>query len=139
MTRNPLGCSMCGKAVHGRGYCQAHYRRWWLYGSAYGGTQINRQPAECTVRPCHRKAVTHNMCQAHADRLRQTGDVRADVPIRERCSKTRTRCGATGCQRQTVAKDYCAAHLHRRNRFGDVLAHIPIGDLAVRNVTVKTI
>lgn len=135
--RKALGCGICGKPVHGRGYCAAHYRRWRLYGSAYGGKRVNWQPVECTVAQCRRRARLHNMCSAHAIRLQRTGDVRADVPIRERSGKTQTRCGATGCERQSVAKSYCAAHLYRRNRFGDALAHVPIGDLAIRNV--KTI
>lgn len=78
----------CGKPIHGRGLCGAHYRRWRLYGSEYGGKQVNRQPAKCVVPQCGRKPSAHDLCAAHVLRWYRTGgDPLQGISIRHRRTK----------------------------------------------------
>lgn len=39
---------------------------------------------QCSVEGCDRPVLARNLCQAHYDRLRRTGDVQKDRPIRQR-------------------------------------------------------
>jgi hypothetical protein len=87
---------------------------------------MTRKP-KCSVPQCSRDQTNLGYCGAHAQRLRQYGDVKADQPIRERGGKLPAICTVAGCRRKAVAKQYCKCHYYRaRLHDGNAFPHIPI-------------
>lgn len=62
-------CGCGGKASPGRRYVHGHHRR--------------KPPRVCAVDGCDRPFHTQGYCNAHAYRLKTTGSVQAEIPIRE--------------------------------------------------------
>lgn len=69
----------------------------------------------CSADGCDRRAVAKGYCGAHARRLRTTGDVQADIPLRP-YSPTAV-CSVEGCGRTKRARGLCGAH-YRREKEG---------------------
>ena len=64
---------------------------------------------DCSVEICDRLAETAGLCHAHSERLRRTGDLRAELPIRAR-SAMPTVCTVQGCEGLVSGGGLCAAH-----------------------------
>lgn len=45
--------------------------------------------AECAVPSCHKKAVVGGYCNPHRERLRRSGDLQIDVPLRDNKARKR--------------------------------------------------
>ena len=81
----------------------------------------------CSVKSCDRKPLAKGLCDPHYTRLRELGDVKANVPIRKRAKNGTIPelCLAEGCGKVHLAKGYCQGHYLRFIKSGDVRADIP--------------
>jgi hypothetical protein len=77
-------CSVegCDRPVHQRGWCRAHYMRWWRHGDPLAG----RGPAggygkTCSIDGCDRPHLARGMCGTHYRRWERTGTVRPDESV----------------------------------------------------------
>ena len=113
------GCSIdgCHRAHYARGWCGMHYKRWLRGGSPVRG----ERPSTCGVATCERPAKSRGWCHAHYQRWRNTGDVRAHVPLRAAGP-----CSVDGCDRQRYARDLCNTHYRRFLATGDARPDDPI-------------
>jgi len=112
-------CSIdgCHRAHYARGWCGMHYKRWLRGGSPVRG----ERPSTCGVATCERPAKSRGWCHAHYQRWRNTGDVRAHVPLRAAGP-----CSVDGCDRQRYARDLCNTHYRRFLATGDARPDDPI-------------
>lgn len=94
----------CGKKRYALGLCSAHYAA----ARRKGKTSDRR----CEVEGCDRTYVSSGYCGAHYRRLREWGDVRADLPIRNR--EPGRVCEYEGCDRPLRASGLCDTHYQRR-------------------------
>lgn len=72
-------CSIegCGSPVRGRGWCQAHYLRWYKTGDPLAirpGRWDGYERPACSVTDCDRPAHAGGLCTIHAPRKRRHGD-----------------------------------------------------------------
>lgn len=87
ITTNYTPCSVdsCQRAVVARGWCRAHYNRWWNHGEVSPeipiGSTSNTEPDPCRVDSCDHVAHGYELCSTHLYRLQNLGGVQADVPI----------------------------------------------------------
>lgn len=98
-----------------KGFCHPHYLK---------------QRPPCTVDGCDRPRVTRELCSAHHQRVKATGDLRPDVPIGAR-SKNSRYVDAHGYARVyrngKMLKEHrvvMADHLGRELRSGENVHHI---------------
>jgi hypothetical protein len=77
----------------------------------------------CEIAGCPNLARVRKggLCSAHYERLRRTGDVMADRPVKQH----RSACTAHGCERRHYANGYCTLHGDRLRRTGRVDAGTP--------------
>lgn len=86
-------CSVegCDKPLRVRQWCQLHYSRWLVHGDPT--VRLVRQhgtdapPPACAVDGCNRPCSDtpdnrHGLCRTHRRRQRESGDVKAGIPIR---------------------------------------------------------
>lgn len=69
-------CSIpeCGKTAFARGWCKAHYLRWFRHGDPEaGGRPKNRRGGRCLIVGCDRPDKTDGLCYSHLYRLRKFG------------------------------------------------------------------
>lgn len=67
----------CDHEHYGRGYCEAHYKRWRRWGDPLKGKPVRpRRPGdrECTVEGCTRKHLAKGYCSPHYYRWMTYGD-----------------------------------------------------------------
>jgi hypothetical protein len=62
----------------------------------------------CSVEGCGRRIFRRGLCSSHYERLRKTGDVQADKPLRE--FQASDMCAVEGCSVAPVAKGLCGRH-----------------------------
>jgi hypothetical protein len=93
-----------------------HYKRW-LRGGAPSG--VSARAARSTS--CERPAKSRGWCHAHYQRWRNTGDVRAHVPLRAAGP-----CSVDDCDRQRYARQLCNTHYRRLLATGDARPDDPI-------------
>lgn len=103
------GCSVpgCAGRHHARGFCAAHVGKDQRLFKRSGGRQALRPDGTtmevCTVAGCHREVQARELCAAHLQRLRRTGDIRADEPVRPLAPQDGTRrCTVAGCDEPIV-------------------------------------
>lgn len=77
----------------------------------------------CAVPSCDRVVSCRGWCHAHYLRWRETGDVRADVPLGSQ--PPRPQCGVEGCERDAYARSLCEMHYRRQQRGGDARPEQP--------------
>lgn len=83
----------------------------------------------CGVQGCDNPYRSAGLCQAHDQRQRRLGDVRADIPLRTRRSpQLPGPCEVADCERRRKTRGFCGGHYERWKRFGDPQEHIPILD-----------
>ena len=72
-------CSVdgCDRPAKSRGWCHAHYMRWWASGETPTGPVAShrRNPEPCSVAGCERNAQVGELCAPHAKRRERTGKV----------------------------------------------------------------
>ena len=74
------GCTNPGVA---RTLCHGHYLALLRRGEWPTRLLSDRKPKECAVEGCDRFSNARGLCHTHLDRLRNHGDVLAEVPIRK--------------------------------------------------------
>ena len=119
-------CSIpgCDGIAKSRGWCQAHYMRWWSTGSV-GPAEVIRRPKGriCSVEGCNRKHVGRGFCEGHLRRFKATGDP-GPAEFEPRQPKGDP-CSVNGCDRPRYAKGVCGMHYQRLSDHGslEVPAH----------------
>jgi HNH endonuclease/helix-turn-helix protein len=71
----------------------------------------------CSVPGCERKRGGRGLCDSHYVRLKNDGDVHADVPIRDYRTAT---CSVFNCGRKHYGRGLCQMHWSRARRTGDI-------------------
>lgn len=90
-------CSECDQPSHAKGLCRKHYMQkrrsgapsadpWGRYasGEAEHGNRKYKKGEPCTVEGCDKPILARDLCSTHYGRWRYTGDVQANVPVRQR-------------------------------------------------------
>lgn len=78
--------------------------------------------ATCAVSGCDRPVRALGMCRPHYRRLKETGDVRADIPIAKQVRHAPgASCAVEGCERPRKTKQWCHMHYRRWRSHGDPL------------------
>lgn len=75
----------------------------------------------CGVGGCDRPVRARDWCEAHYDRWRATGDVRAGIPVRKRQGSGRAKCAVPECLKPVKASGWCENHARKWRRWGDPL------------------
>jgi hypothetical protein len=65
----------------------------------------------CEVDGCDRPRTSRGWCSAHYARWRTTGDVQADVPVKQ--FRIDRRCSIDGCDRPAHQRSMCSLHYTR--------------------------
>lgn len=92
---NDRVCSIegCEKPAKARGWCRAHYNRWY-----------KDQTQPCSVEGCNRPRMARGWCDAHYRRWYEEG---------------RT-CSVGGCDSPLFGRGWCNMHYSRWRRYGDL-------------------
>lgn len=65
----------CNKPHYGRGYCSAHWKRFYRYGDpSLGNASYIELGDACVAEGCDRKPIAKNFCLMHYKRWRKHGD-----------------------------------------------------------------
>jgi hypothetical protein len=81
--RGSCAVDECASPILARGWCNAHYRRWKLYGDPTGSKPRKARGA-CSVDGCDRLSEAHALCKTHLSRWRRTGTTEAYEPVETR-------------------------------------------------------
>lgn len=73
---------------------------------------------DCSVKDCDRAVKCRGLCDAHYARMRISGNVGLDKPIRR--FTPNSLCGVSSCEKRTQARGLCAMHLRRFYTTGEV-------------------
>ena len=65
---------------------------------------------KCSIKICDKPSRTGNLCHAHYTRLKTTGSVQADIPIRL-WRQGRSQCKYYDCNRSVASDGYCQGHM----------------------------
>jgi hypothetical protein len=120
-----MECSIdgCDGAAKTRGWCQAHYMRWYTTGSTGVATIVRRPRGRtCSVPGCERKHSGRGLCDAHLQRLRAHGDP-GNAQIEAR--RPGATCSVEGCENPHEGRGLCNKHLIRERSTGDPLTPLP--------------
>lgn len=109
----------CTESAYSRGWCPAHYARWYRHGDPLQGGALRRKGrAECGVSGCARTVYAYGYCSPHYQRFKEWGHPKADVPLR----------APQGSGHQS--KDgyrYLFSRTHpNANKYGKVLEHVVV-------------
>lgn len=94
-----------------------------MYGCRCGVCKSwGRKPSlrTCKVDTCTKHVHALDLCVAHYQRLRKTGDVRPDEPVRK-WVQGQEGCKVGDCQRDHAANGFCQAHQTQFNKYGVVV------------------
>lgn len=118
----------CDRPIRSQGLCEAHYKRWRLYGDVRAHISIRPRrygPVKrCSVDGCDRKIRSRGLCGAHLERIRRGVGLQPDKPVKRLPS--RGMCSIDGCDGEHQGHGYCAAHLSRVNRVGHPMVDVPV-------------
>lgn len=98
------GCSL---ESHSKSLCHNHYRE--KRRRQNGAVPRAIRPTVCSVESCSNKHYSLGYCAPHYGRLKSTGDVKEDMPIKE-LVYGRTSCDVSGCLRPHWANGLCRTH-----------------------------
>jgi hypothetical protein len=127
--RRVARCSVhgCEREVTTRGWCTAHYQRWWRSGDVRADVPIGARPprdtARCAVDACDREVASRGWCATHYKRWQRNGTVEVQRTIYDPDET----CAVDGCEAPIDGRGWCHGHLQRWLRNGDVEADIPLG------------
>lgn len=109
----------CDHPVKGKGWCQAHYMRWYTTGDVQADVPVVRKPKgrTCSVGGCDRPHVGRGYCGAHLLRFKKYGDA-GSAEIEPR--RPGAVCSVDGCPRPHAGLGYCDTHLQRFRKRGTV-------------------
>lgn len=114
MSKRTCSVKGCSGSAIARGWCKAHYQRWWSYGDPLG-TPGPRQPPSCSVDGCELEHAALGYCGKHYQRFKKygTAEERPFVP---------STCTVGGCDAVVLARGWCCRHYNRWKMYGDPLA-----------------
>jgi len=131
----PCAIDGCEQTARKRGWCETHYSRWQRTGDVGAEIPVADYPphlpphasdAECSVGGCAKpvRGGGRGLCGAHYERLRLTGDVRADIPVRALAPPRAPgdQCAVDGCERPPDSRGWCQMHYDRWRKHGDPLS-----------------
>jgi hypothetical protein len=123
----PTPCSVegCNRIAVTRGWCQAHYRRFWRTGVVDADRPIGAraEPAQCAAHGCAAIATERGWCHGHYLRWVRLGGIQEERPLARRVNFD---CTVDGCERRAEVRGLCRTHANRKRKFGDVQADKPI-------------
>lgn len=101
----------CGKRATSRGWCGAHYSRWFRHGDPLAG----KYPVKgCSVHGCRSPHVSHGYCSRHLSKFRKYGDPLAGRSLAD-FPKV---CSVSECEGKVDSHGLCRKHLRRMQRYG---------------------
>lgn len=122
----PTSCSIpeCARPKKSRGWCRAHYLRWYRYGDplAGRGSVAHAELGTCSVVGCESPRDSHGYCAAHYQRWTKHGDPGTE-PIQPR--RPGLTCAMGDCDRKHYAKGLCQKHWQRLYKYGDPTTVLP--------------
>jgi hypothetical protein len=114
MTNYMCSIEGCFKPMKARGYCSAHWERWY---------QDNAAP--CSIEGCSKPRHGRSlMCKMHETRVRRTGS--SGEPESRKRVKVSV-CVVADCANPTKDAIHCSMHEARLRRHGDVSVVLPRG------------
>ena len=113
----------CPEPERTYGWCIYHYQRWWRTGDPLGSLAMPKPPkpeGPCEVETCDepRRSPYAKWCESHYYRVRRTGELRPEVPLRVKQFGPRP-CSAPDCTTVIPNGTYCHKHYARVYRHGD--------------------
>lgn len=91
---------------------------------------------QCSVEICTRPAKTHGYFNSHNERLRKTGSLYENIPIKNKGDYGKI-CSVKECGRKHKSHGYCGAHYHRLRNWKDIRGHIPLRDYLSEDCSVE--
>ena len=114
----------CNYPAKSKGWCQAHYMRWFLTGDVRVDVPVVRKPKGrgCSVEGCARKHSGKGFCEAHLRRFNRYGN---PGPAEIEPRNPGAVCKIDGCESPTQGRGWCNAHYLRWRMKGDPLYPLP--------------
>ena len=81
----------------------------------------------CKIPICNRISKANGFCNSHNERLRKTGSLNEDVPIKTTVKRSPI-CIVKNCGRKHKSNGYCGAHIRRLRDWGEIREDIPLRD-----------
>ena len=105
----------CSSPAASRGWCAAHYQRWYDGRPLDGPIKTFRKEPSgvCNIEGCEDSADSRGWCGPHYQRWYRTGD---PGPARRRQYGVILTCSAEGCDRPHRTRGYCDMHYRRWKR-----------------------
>lgn len=114
------GCTGGAKA---KGWCQAHYMRWWSTGDVGTEPIVRRMRGRrCSIEGCDRKHQGRGYCEVHLRRFIQHGD---PGPVEIEARRPGAICSIDGCDKPIRNHGLCNAHDVRRRATGSATTPLP--------------
>ncbi len=120
-------CSIegCDGTAKTKGWCQAHYMRWWANGDPGTEPIVRRaRGRQCSIEGCNRKHQGRGYCETHLRRFIQGGDP-GKVEIEPR--RPGAACSVEGCGKSIRGggRGWCNAHYIRWSKTGSPTTPLP--------------
>ena len=115
--------------ARGRGWCQAHYMRWYTTGDAGTELIVRRERGRiCSVEGCSRKHQGRGFCDRHLGRFIATGDA---GPAEIEARRPDAICSVADCEKiiRRGGRGWCSAHYQRWRKTGDPASPLTFGRL----------
>lgn len=114
------GCD--GKAKT-RGWCHAHYMRWYTTGSTGSPVVVRREKGRtCSLNGCERAHQGRGYCDGHLRRFILTGE---PGPVEFEPRNPGSVCSIADCDNPHVGKGLCDKHLQRLRKTGSATTPLP--------------
>ena len=112
-------CSVedCSKRYKAKGWCDNHYRFWFLYGDPLVFLRQSQHEETCSVDGCDRLYVAKGYCKAHYQRQRKGQEMNTSIyqpPLLEFCI-------IEECEDKPIGRGWCSKHYQTWLRYEDPL------------------